>query len=470
MVSDTEAPVAPAKSLGVSGLLLVSDNNDAYAIRVLLARHAVRSIDVMYYLWRADSTGSLLTAELIRAADRGVRVRMLLDDINPFNSDQAHIALNSHPNIQLRLFNPSRARDGWFRRGVELASNLFRLTRRMHNKAMIVDGEYALVGGRNVADAYFDQAETNFRDLDALMRGQATRQTMEIFERFWDCPSSVPIDRLNPAPAMGKRRALRELAGALSTADTAEVQHRANLYENVNAFIDRAGGFCWTNSADVISDPPEKADGQGRDGWLLTALLDRIQSSRQTLKITSPYFIPGKRGVATLSKLVRDGVRTTVLTNSLAATDVAAVHGGYANYRKELLRNGVALFELQPFERGQKMSMFGSKGASLHTKAFIVDDRSAFVGSFNFDPRSVSLNTEMGVLFEHEGLIGRLRELFDLEIAPDTSYRLSLEGNRLRWDAEEGGAAQTYFSEPEATLFRRFVAAIVRYLPIELQL
>ena len=188
------------------------------------------------------------------------------------------------------------------------------------------------------------------------------------------------------------------------------------------------------------------------------------------MSITSPYFIPGKRGVALLSKLVRDGVRTTVLTNSLAATDVAAVHGGYANYRKELLRNGVALFELQPFERRQRMSMFGSKGASLHTKAFIIDDRAAFVGSFNFDPRSVSLNTEMGVLFEHKGLVARMRELFEMEIAPDTSYRLSLDGNRLRWDAEEEGARQIYHREPEATLLRRFVAAVVRRLPIESQL
>jgi putative cardiolipin synthase len=451
---------------GKSGLLLISDNYDAFAARVLAARSAVRTLDLMYYLWHEDHTGRLLLQEVFRAAQRGVHVRMLLDDVNPRTNDSAYLALSSHPNIELKLFNPSGVRSRGIARSIEVLLRLFALTRRMHNKAWIADDNLAIVGGRNVGDAYFDAAETNFRDLDVLMLGPAVQQTAQIFEAFWNCEDAKPIGELGSATQIANAN----LFGG-SEADTEStllngIGDRGSIAE----FIAASNDVHWVKRVRVISDPPEKVRGWRRRSWLMKELLPIIQSARICLEIVSPYFIPGKRGSAILSDLVGNGVDVAVLTNSLAATDVAAVHGAYANYRKRLLRNGVKLFELQPFTRQPKISVFGSKGASLHTKAFSVDDKTGFVGSFNFDPRSVSLNSEMGVLFEDEKMVAELRYRFQSEISPEASYRLELKNNVLHWHGRDEGRLQNYTHEPEAGIFRRIVATLVRCLPIESQL
>ncbi|RWC28434.1 phospholipase D family protein [Mesorhizobium sp.] len=449
-----------------SGLLLISDNYDAFAARVLAARSAVRTLDLMYYLWHDDHTGRLLLQEVFRAAQRGVRVRMLLDDVNPRKNDSAYLALSSHPNIELKLFNPSGIRARGIVRSVEVLLRLFALTRRMHNKAWIADDNVAIVGGRNIGDAYFDAAETNFRDLDLLLLGPAVQQTSEIFETFWACREARPIGALGPAAQTTHAHFVEE----------SDVETALKLLEGIGdrgtiaEFVAASNEVHWIERVRVISDPPEKVRGWRRRSWLTKELLPIIHSARSRLEIVSPYFIPGKRGSALLSDLVSSGVAVTVLTNSLAATDVAAVHGAYANYRKRLLRNGVRLFELQPFSRQPTISVFGSKGASLHTKAFSVDNKTGFVGSFNFDPRSVSLNAEMGVLFEHEKLVAELQRRFQLEISAEASYRLELKNNVLHWHGCDEGRLQNYIHEPEAGIFRRILAALVRWLPIESQL
>ncbi len=451
---------------GRSGLLLVQDNYDAFAVRVLATRSAIRTLDLMYYLWHDDHTGRLLLQEVFRAAERGVRVRMLLDDVNPCKSNSTYLALSNHPNIEVKLFNPSGIRRSSIVRGVEVLLRLFALTRRMHNKAWIADDTVAIVGGRNVGDAYFDAAETNFRDLDVLLLGPAVQQTAQIFEAFWACKEAIPIAVLGSAADTAHANLFEG-----SDADTESklligVGDRVSIAE----FIATSNEMHWVAQARVISDPPEKVRGWRRRSWLMKELLPIIQSARNCLEIVSPYFIPGRRGSAVLLDLVGKGVDVSVLTNSLAATDVAAVHGAYANYRKRLLRNGIKLFELQPFSRQPAISVFGSKGASLHTKAFTVDDRTGFVGSFNFDPRSVSLNSEMGVLFEDEKLVAELRHRFQTEIAPEASYRLELRNNVLHWHGCDEGKLQDYTHEPEAGFSRRVLAALVRHLPIESQL
>ncbi|TGQ65984.1 phospholipase D family protein [Mesorhizobium sp. M00.F.Ca.ET.186.01.1.1] len=362
---------------GNSGLLLISDNHNAFAARVLAARGAVRTLDLMYYLWHDDHTGRLLLQEVFRAAQRGVRVRMLLDDGNPRKNDASYLALSSHPNIELKLFNPSSIRARGVLRGGEVLLRLFALTRRMHNKAWIADGTVAIVGGRNVGDAYFDAAETNFRDLDVLLLGPAVHQTTQIFESFWACPEAKPINALGPAAVTTQADLFERFDAGTESKFLKGIGDRGSIAE----FIAASNELHWVKNVRVLSDPPEKVRGWRRRGWLMKELLPIIQSARNCLEIVSPYFIPGKRGSAILSNLVSSGVDVAVLTNSLAATDVAAVHGAYANYRKRLLRNGVKLFELQPFSRQPAISVFGSKGASLHTKAFSVDDRAGFVGS-----------------------------------------------------------------------------------------
>ena len=451
---------------GRSGLLLVPDNYDAFAMRVLAARSAILTLDLMYYVWQDDHTGRLLLREVFHAAERGVRVRMLLDDVNPRKNDATFLALDNHPNIEVKLFNPSGFRKSSIARGVEVLLRLFALTRRMHNKAWIADDTIAIVGGRNVGDAYFDAAETNFRDLDVLLLGPAVQQTARIFEAFWTCDEARPIGTLGSATETMQANLFDDINPETESKLLNAISDRLSIAE----FIAATNDVHWVEHARVISDPPEKVRGWRRRSWLMKELLPIIQSANKCLEIVSPYFIPGRRGTAVLLDLVGRGVDVSVLTNSLAATDVAAVHGAYANYRKRLLRNGIKLFELQPFSRQPVISVFGSKGASLHTKAFTVDDKTGFVGSFNFDPRSVSLNSEMGVLFEDEKLVAELRQRFQAEIAPEASYRLELKHNVLHWHGRDEGKLQDYIHEPEASVSRRILAALVRHLPIESQL
>jgi len=448
---------------GLNGLRLVADNGEAFAARVLAARSARHSLDLMYYLWHDDRTGRLMLDEVVKAADRGVKVRLLFDDINSRESEHAYLSLDSHPNIELRLFNPTSARNGSVLRWVELAARLFALTRRMHNKAWIMDGKLAIVGGRNIGDAYFDAADTNFRDLDVLLVGPAVDQTAAIFGRFWAAAASCPVRALNPgATPVGRPH---HTAGGPSDELLRQLGKRRSIAEFMSQHA-----MHWVADARVIADPPEKATGKKRRNWLTRELLPLISSARQSLVIVSPYFIPGRKGKAILGKLVKQGVDVEVLTNSLAATDVATAHGAYANYRKVLLKAGVRLFELQPFHGKPNISVFGSKGASLHTKAFVVDDRAGFVGSFNFDPRSVSLNAEMGVLFEDERLAGELRAIIRRERSPRTSYRLSLSRARLNWETQSAGRIKRFHREPGAGVWRRLLAGVVRWLPIESQL
>lgn len=449
---------------GLSGLRLIADNGEAFAARVLAARSAQRSLDLMYYLWHDDRTGRLMMDEVVKAADRGVRVRLLLDDINSRASEHAYLSLDSHPNIELRLFNPTSARNGSPLRWLELAARMFALTRRMHNKAWIMDGKLAIVGGRNIGDAYFDAADTNFRDLDVLLAGPAVDQTAAIFERYWAAAPTYKVRALNPraAPVDPPRRAAR-------TGPADRLLKQIGKRRSIAEFMSHHA-MHWVENARVIADPPEKATGKKRRNWLTRELLPVITSARQSLVIVSPYFIPGRKGTAILARLVQQGVEVEVLTNSLAATDVATAHGAYANYRKALLKAGVRLFELQPFHGKPDISVFGSKGASLHTKAFVVDDRAGFVGSFNFDPRSVSLNAEMGVLFEDDGLAAELRAIIRRERSPRTSYRLSLTRSRLGWETQSAGRITRFQREPEAGAWRRVLAGIVRWLPIESQL
>ena len=445
-----------------SVIAIVADNSDAFAVRALAAREATRTLDMMYYIWHDDHCGNLLVKEVVAAADRGVKVRLLIDDMNPQVNDANYLQVDGHPNIELKLFNPSGCRDRGLFRGLEIVARLTAMTRRMHCKAWIADSRLAIVGGRNIGDEYFDAAETNFRDIDLVMTGPVARQACSVFERYWTYGGSVAIGALNPARRRGKlqRRNRSDL----------DIEQALGPSRTMAEFMADRRSLRIADTARLIADPPEKIEDRHRENWLLEQIRPLIQASSDRVEIISPYFVPGKLGTQALTELVNRGVSATVVTNSLAATDVAVVHGGYANYRRRLLRSGVKLFEFQRAAEGGKMSVLGSKGASLHTKSFTVDDRFGFVGSFNFDPRSVSLNTEMGVVFECGELVRELRELFVAETSPQRSYRVSLDNGRLRWDGEDEDGPQSYSSEPRASLRRRLVAFVMRWLPIESQL
>jgi putative cardiolipin synthase len=456
---------------GTTGLAMVSSNLDAFAARSLSARRAGRSLDLMYHVWHSDLTGRLLAYDVLEAAKRGVRVRLILDDINDFGRDPAYLALDDHPNIEVRMFNPSRARKGRLRRGLEMALRPFSLTRRLHNKAWIADGTLAIVGGRNIGDGYFDAAETsNFRDLDLLVVGDAVHQTEGIFDQYWNSSVVIPIGTLSKQND-ADRAALRQLLVDQVKAESSRpyLDHVRTRSDLALALDDLEMHF--SDNVRVISDPPEKALRDKNERWLRNLLSPLVVGASRTLAITSPYFVPGNEAAKELVRLVASGVDVAILTNSLAATDVAAVHSGYARYRPQLIKGGVRLFELQPYGRKSEISLFGSSGTGLHTKAFVADEHIGFIGSFNFDPRSASLNTEMGVLFDHPPLARKMRDLFDFETSPSMSYRLSLsQDGKLRWEGEARGAPEVYDREPETRLRRRLVVRLLGWLPIHSQL
>lgn len=466
-----------AQRPGHSGTALIDDNLEAFALRALSAREAGRSLDLQYYIWHNDVTGRLLVRELLRAADRGVRVRVLLDDINARGQDAAILALDSHPLIDVRIFNPGRNRDGIWMRAVEMALRAVSLNRRMHNKAWIVDGRVALVGGRNIGDEYFDAAEqVNFQDADLLLVGPAVRQTSDIFDRFWNSRAVIPIGALHESKDAGaaELQAVRARLDAL-TGELGASPYLRQLTDagQLQAHLDGRVRLHWSTQVQVLSDPPEKAAPvaslQRSEHWLMHSLLPLLTDAREEALLTSPYFVPGAELTQTLAGKVAAGVKVQALTNSLAATDVALVHAGYARYRQMLLGGGVGLFELKTQHR-KRISLMGSSRASLHTKAVVVDGQRGFVGSFNLDPRSAQLNTEMGVLFDDAALAADMRALFLHSTASDTSYRLFLDNGALRWSDATEEPAKVWTHDPESGFWRRLLVSVMRWLPIESQL
>ena len=455
---------------GETGLTILTSNLDAFAARALAAQTAERSLDLMYYIWNHDLTGQLLVDRLIAAADRGVRIRLLLDDIGVETSDTVFLALDSHPNIELRLFNPTRARQPGLRRGIEMVLRAFSVTRRMHNKAWIADGRLAIVGGRNIGDEYFDAAErSNFHDLDLLAFGDVVDQTETMFDAYWNSGLALPIAKLAETSKNHLSRLRDDLELLRKSNEAAPYLQRVR--ERVELISPTQADVLWTPQARLVADPPEKAAGKRSENWLMQQVLPSMVAARERVQITSPYFIPGDGGVAALTELTQKGVVVDILTNSLAATDVAAVHGGYAPYRADLLKGGVKLYELRPTAGSGDFSLRGSSSASLHTKAFTIDGKLGFIGSLNFDPRSMSLNTEMGILFEAPQLVAQMNTIFAKEISPAMSYALSLDAkDRLRWHTQEDGQPVTYDHDPGAGWTRRLVAWVVGLLPLESQL
>jgi cardiolipin synthase C len=455
-----------------SGFRLMSQGPEAFAVRAHACQLAGRSLDVQTYIWHADLVGRYLAQLLLDAADRGVKVRLLLDDLDARAKNYGFAALSAHPNIEVRMFNPLASRRGKLRSIGEFMTNGKQLNYRMHNKSWIVDNRLAIVGGRNVGDEYFGASDTvNFVDLDFVMVGPIVRDISAAFDRYWNSSIVYPLETLSPdgvnAAALEKLRA--SLAPVLE--EGKQSQFAAVLQNNdaVRRFISGDWPAIWSSHYLFVADEPIKAArGRGAQASeVLGALAPALSGAQHSLTLISPYFVPGKSATAVLTKEAQHGRQVRILTNSLAATDVAAVHGGYAKYRKPLLEGGVSLWEMKPlFGSGATSSLTGSKGASLHTKALSIDDRQLFVGSYNLDPRSTSLNTEQGVLVMNAELAAQFAAIFSEETSPPRSWKVTLSGGRLSWT----DGSDTFVSEPKASAWRRFQAWLAGVLPVEKQL
>ncbi|OLF51143.1 phospholipase [Pseudomonas chlororaphis] len=464
-----QAQAAPYQ--GRSGFRLLPDSAEAFMARAELIRNAQSSLDLQYYIVHDGISTRMLVDELLKAADRGVRIRILLDDTTSDGLDQIIATLAAHPQVQIRLFNPLHlGRSTGVTRAMGRLFNLSLQHRRMHNKLWLADNSVAIVGGRNLGDEYFDaEPNMNFTDIDILGVGPVAEQLGHSFDQYWNSALSKPIGEF-----LSRLPSAKELANTRlrlqQSLDEAEQQNHA-LFQALKTYRTQPRMDIWRKELiwawnQALWDAPSKVLAKDEPDprlLLTTQLAPQLQGVSQELMMISAYFVPGQPGLVYLTGRADAGVAVSLLTNSLEATDVPAVHGGYAPYRKALLQHGVKLYELrrQPGDKGSGGSgphLFHSgSDSSLHSKAMIFDRRQSFIGSFNFDPRSVLWNTEVGVLVDSPDLAEHVRALALQGMAPALSYQAKLQDGKLAWVTEDNGQLHTLTREP-GSWWRRFNA------------
>ncbi len=463
------APLA-ARHPGKSGIHPLADAHDAFAARMMLVRAAQRSLDVQYYIWHDDMTGTMLLEALHAAADRGVRVRLLLDDNGTAGLDTVLAALDAHPNIEVRLYNPFVVR---WPKSIGYLTDFRRLNRRMHNKSLTADNQATIVGGRNIGDEYF--GATNgvlFTDLDVLAVGAVVPDVSADFDRYWASESAYPVAALLKPAGPDALAALERKASPVEQSPEAAAYAEAmRALPFIQQLLRGELALEWAETR-MVSDDPRKTLGTAPPEAMLPHQLHDIVGAPTTdLELVSPYFVPTASGTEAFARMAQGGVKVRVLTNALEATDVAVVHSGYASRRHDLLAAGVELFEMKrqaaEVERNKSLGPFGSSGSSLHAKTFAVDGRSVFVGSFNFDPRSARLNTELGFVIDSPTLARHIADAFEHDI-PRSAYRVCLDDKgRLYWLEQRDGRTIRHDTEPGTTAWQRFSVWFVSLLPIE---
>ncbi|MPW17142.1 phospholipase D family protein [Paraburkholderia sp. CNPSo 3157] len=477
---------------GQSGFRVLSNGTEALQMRIALARAATKTLDMQYYIAEEDTTGKLLLAAALYAADHGVRVRMLVDDLNFKDIDRVMAALNTHDNIEIRVFNPfGSAQSSFYERSENFFTQVGAFTRRMHNKAMITDNQIAIVGGRNLGDEYFSASPTlQFRDIDVLAAGPITADISASFDRFWNDSNSYPLRALNkqkfdPHDLDQMRDELR--AHWRTNADPYNAKP-LNATPLASQIASGELGLIWA-PAEFKVDSPEKMRlpvDQYKSPPMMR-LVELMRDAQKEFLVTSPYFVPHEAGVDALGKLVQRGVTVKVLTNSLAATDAVAVQAGYSPYRVPLLERGVQLYEFKPTqdENQPETGLFGSRSrASLHAKSYVIDRKTLVIGSMNLDPRSAHLNTELALVIHSAPIAEDVARLFDRATSPAVSYRVTLATpselaalkssatpqSQLIWTDEENGLIHQYNLDPGAGFYRNVLTGLFLLLPVDDQL
>jgi len=460
---------------GQDGVLMLPDGRDAFVARALLARLAEHGIDTQYYMWHQDTVGNLLINELIDAADRGVRVRILIDDMYGIDGQDTWLALDAHQQIEVRLFNPFIRSQS---KALQFVTRFKDVNYRMHIKTFTVDNLATIIGGRNIGDEYFNaDPDLAFADLDALAVGPLVQEVSTEFDQYWNSEFAYPVSTLIPEGTKNDLQKLRANADMFfaekSTGSYLEALDTSRLANELRAGTVK---YHWAPGEIIYDSPQKKAhDENWQQELLITQLAPYITESTEEVIMISPYFVPGQQGQDTLCKLSQNGVRVRILTNSLASNDVGAVHAGYKKYRKPLLRCGVELYELNEELHTQQRKAFswlpGLSKSSLHAKTMIFDKKQIFVGSFNFDQRSLYINNEIGLLFEQPELVGPMAVIFDEnidKIAFKVELHTDINGNEsLRWHGMENEQKVMLDSEPYVHFGTKIAVWFIGLLPVE---
>ena len=439
--------------------------SDALGARIGLISRAELTIDIQSYLIKDDVSGNLIALQLAAAADRGVRVRLLMDDALTDEVDSGLMSLTQHENIEVRVFNPFPRRRSRF---ISLLANFNILNRRMHNKSFTVDNQVTIVGGRNLADEYYQTGgRTEFIDEDLLAVGSPVDEVSDGFDEYWNSPEAIPMTAFRHLVPHGD---MQESLGVAR--ELVEAHRKGPFLQDVNGHLidDLVAGRLdlITGQVEVVQDLPDKVRNliRRRPSVSLEYLQRMVAAAQQELIVISPYFVPQKQGVDFFAALVASGVRVVIISNSLASTNHTSVHAVYARYRKPLLQRGIELYELRPrFETTSTDTTL-----TLHSKVATVDRRRTFVGSFNIDPRSLYLNTEMGIAVRSARLAADMASSI-LDTLPDFAYRLQLsKRGKLQWLLRAGGVEEIITTEPQTSLWRRFRTKLMSLLPIEEQM
>jgi phosphatidylserine/phosphatidylglycerophosphate/cardiolipin synthase-like enzyme len=436
---------------GLSGIRLLASGDEALESLIALADRAQRTLDIQYYIITQDESARIVLEHVRRAAERGVRVRILVDDFNTAGEDRRLMHLGQHPRIEVRVFNPfPGGRFAMWTRFLASASDIPRINHRMHNKLFVADNALAITGGRNIGDQYFTLDKvSNFIDLDVVAAGPIVPQLSASFDTFWNSKYAYPIASVAaPVPQESEPQWLTLRASSATADFLAHDIDRGRLQ------------LSWV-PATVLADRPVKIGMEGAPELVDTIASDvdsLIRSAQREVLIISPYFVPGHDGIALMRDLIRDNVHIRILTNSLASSDSPLVHIGYSRYRVELLRLGVDLREVRPQlgTRRARFHPFRSAAASLHAKAIVIDQKTVFIGSLNMDARSARQNSELGIVIRSAEIAHEVTSLLD-DVSDDGSYKLELydHTNQIEWVSEAPGSKEVWFTDPHTTVSER---------------
>ena len=431
---------------GKSGFFPFAYGQDALGARLAMAEGAQRSIDLQYFLMKDDDAGAVLSAALWRAANRGVRIRFLLDDVFTTAPDSTLLALNEHPNVEVRLFNPISRRG---LHALNFVGHFRRANRRMHNKSFVVDNAIGVVGGRNIADEYFQlKSDAVFSDFDVLAFGPIVEQVSDSFDQYWNHALAIPINHFAQSP----NRPENSTAVGSNPFDSVRAREIFERAVNSRLIRDIAAGDSelFVAESSVIADNPDKllnAVGPDQMG-LAVELGRRLQEAEREIVFITPYYVPGKDGIQFLRNLTEKDVKVSIVTNSLASTNHIPVHSAYSGYRRDVLESGAELYEIKANAGQDVQGADSPEQLTLHTKLILIDRRYLFVGSLNLDPRSIEINAEMGLMIDSPELTTLIADGIERDL-PAVSYKvLKTDRGRLEWHSTDNGHQTVDRSEP----------------------